>query len=226
MIDHASAVFSPVLERQCFIVRKMGLSDYQTTWQAMKDFTNARTAQTCDEIWLLQHPPVFTQGIAGKPEHLLCNTGIDLIKTDRGGQITYHGPGQIVAYLLLDIRRLKLGVRELVRNMENAVIDVLKDYHIKAVARIDAPGVYVNHAKIAALGLKIKKNYCYHGIAFNVDMNLTPFSYINPCGYQGLQVTQTKDLGITDELEILSNKLANQLQEKLLKGISIYHHDH
>ncbi len=226
MIDHAATAFSPVFERQRFIVRKMGLSDYQTTWQAMKDFTNARTAETCDEIWFLQHPAVFTQGIAGKPEHLLYNTGIDLIKTDRGGQITYHGPGQIVAYLLLDIRRLKLGVRELVRSMENAVIEVLKDYDIKAAARIDAPGVYVDNAKIAALGLKIKKNFCYHGIAFNVDMDLTPFSYINPCGYQGLQVTQTKDLGITDELEILSNKLANRLQEKLLKGISIYHHDH
>ncbi|MBK6958830.1 MAG: lipoyl(octanoyl) transferase LipB [Nitrosomonas sp.] len=226
MSDHTTTAFSPVFERQRFIVREMGLSDYQATWQAMKDFTNSRTAETCDEIWLLQHPPVFTQGIAGKPEHLLCNTGIDLIKTDRGGQITYHGPGQIVAYLLLDIRRLKLGVRELVRSMENAVIDVLKDYHIEAVARVDAPGVYVNYAKIAALGLKIKKNYCYHGIALNVNMDLTPFSYINPCGYQGLQVTQTKDLGITDGLEILSNKLANQLQEKLLKGISIYHHDH
>ena len=226
MINHATTAFSPVSERQCFIVKKMGLSDYQDTWQAMKDLTNARTAETCDEIWLLQHPAVFTQGIAGKSEHLLYNTAIDLIKTDRGGQITYHGPGQIVAYLLLDIRRLKLGVRELVRSMENAVIDVLEDYRIKAIARVDAPGVYVGNAKIAALGLKIKKNYCYHGIALNVDMNLTPFSYINPCGYQGLQVTQTKDLGITDGLEILSNKLANQLQEKLLKGISIYHHDH
>ena len=226
MIDRTATAFSPVLERQHFIVREMGLSDYQATWQAMKDFTDSRTAETCDEIWLLQHPPVFTQGIAGKPEHLLYNTAIDLIKTDRGGQITYHGPGQIVAYLLLDIRRLKLGVRELVRCMESAVIDVLKDYRIKAVARIDAPGVYVDNAKIASLGLKIKKNFCYHGIAFNVDMNLTPFSYINPCGYQGLQVTQTRDLGITDGLEILSNKLANRLQEKLLKGISIYHHDH
>lgn len=226
MINPAATTFSPVLERQHFIVKKIGLSDYQATWHAMKDFTNARTEQTCDEIWLLQHAPVFTQGIAGKPEHLLYNAGIDLIKTDRGGQITYHGPGQIVAYLLLDIRRLKLSVRELVRSMENAVIEVLKDYDIKAVARIDAPGVYVDNAKIAALGLKIKKNYCYHGISFNVDMDLTPFSYINPCGYQGLQVTQTKDLGIIDGLEILSNKLANRLQEELLKGISIYHHDH
>ncbi len=201
-----------------FIVRTLGLSDYQTTWQAMKDFTHARTAETHDEIWLLQHFPVFTQGIAGKPEHLLHDHGIDLIKTDRGGQITYHGPGQIIAYLLLDIRRLKFGVRELVRSMENAVIDLLKSYRINAIGRIEAPGVYVDNAKIAALGLKIKKNYCYHGIALNVDMDLTPFSYINPCGYQGLRVTQTKDLGITDGLEILSSKLANQLQEKLLKG--------
>ena len=204
----------------------MGLSGYQTTWQAMKDFTHGRNAQTRDEIWLLQHPPVFTQGIAGKPEHLLHNAGITLIKTDRGGQITYHGPGQIVAYLLLDIRRLKLRVRELVRCMENAVIDLLKDYHIDAVARIEAPGVYVGKAKIAALGLKVRKNYCYHGIALNVDMDLTPFSYINPCGYKGLQVTQTKDLGIADGLEILSIKLADQLQEKLLKGLSTNHYDH
>ncbi|PXW82290.1 lipoyl(octanoyl) transferase [Nitrosomonas sp. Nm84] len=210
--------FSTPAVHHHFIVRTFGLSDYQTTWQAMKDFTHTRTAETCDEIWLLQHFPVFTQGIAGKPEHLLHDHGIDLIKTDRGGQITYHGPGQVIAYLLLDIRRLKFGVRELVRSMENAVIDLLKSYCINAIGRIDAPGVYVDNAKIAALGLKIKKNYCYHGIALNVDMDLTPFSYINPCGYQGLRVTQTKDLGITDGLEILSSKLANQLQEKLLKG--------
>lgn len=193
----------------------MGLSDYHVTWQAMKDFTTTRTSETSDEIWLLQHPPVFTLGIAGKPEHLLHDKGITMIKTDRGGQITYHGPGQIIAYLLLDIGRLKLGVRELVRRMENAVIDLLQDYRVKAVGRVEAPGVYVDNAKIAALGLKIKKNFCYHGIALNVDMDLTPFSYINPCGYQGLQVTQTKDLGITDGLEILSTRLINQLQEKL-----------
>ncbi len=193
----------------------MGLSDYYATWQAMKDFTTTRTSETHDEIWLLQHPPVFTLGIAGKSEHLLHDNGITMIKTDRGGQITYHGPGQIIAYLLLDIGRLKLGVRELVRRMENAVIDLLQDYRVKAVGRVEAPGVYVDNAKIAALGLKIKKNFCYHGIALNVDMDLTPFSYINPCGYQGLQVTQTKDLGITDGLEILSTRLVNQLQEKL-----------
>jgi lipoyl(octanoyl) transferase len=207
----------PVSTAQHFVVKTLGLCDYQTTWQAMKDFTHNRSEQTRDEIWLLQHPPVFTQGIAGKPEHLLHDHGITVIKTDRGGQITYHGPGQIIAYLLLDIRRLKLGVRELVRQMENAVIGVLQDYHVKAAGRTEAPGVYVGKAKIASLGLKIRKNFCYHGIALNVDMDLTPFSYINPCGYQGLQVTQTKDLGIPDGVEILSAKLANRLQEQLLK---------
>ena len=179
---------------QHFIVKTLGLSDYQTTWQAMKDFTDSRNEQTRDEIWLLQHPPVFTQGIAGKPEHLLLDQGIALVKTDRGGQITYHGPGQIIAYLLLDIRRLKLGVRELVRLMESAVIGLLEDYRVNAAGRIEAPGVYVGNAKIASLGLKIRKNFCYHGIALNVDMDLTPFSYINPCGYQGLKVTQTKNV--------------------------------
>lgn len=202
---------------QHFVVKTMGLCDYQTTWQAMKDFTHNRSEQTRDEIWLLQHSPVFTQGIAGKPEHLLHDHGIAVIKTDRGGQITYHGPGQVIAYLLLDIRRLKLGVRELVRRMENAVIGVLQDYHVDAAGRTEAPGVYVGKAKIASLGLKIRKNFCYHGIALNVDMDLTPFSYINPCGYQGLQVTQTKDLGIPDGVEILGAKLVNRLQEQLLK---------
>lgn len=202
---------------QHFVVKTLGLCDYQSTWQAMKDFTDSRNEQTRDEIWLLQHPPVFTQGIAGKFEHLLHDHGIAVIKTDRGGQITYHGPGQVIAYVLLDIRRLKLGVRELVRRLESAVIGVLEDYHIKAAGRVEAPGVYVGNAKIASLGLKIKRSFCYHGIALNVDMDLTPFSYINPCGYQGLQVTQTKDLGIPDGVEILGARLANQLQEQLLK---------
>ncbi|SDW28374.1 lipoyl(octanoyl) transferase LipB [Nitrosomonas oligotropha] len=217
---------TPVCTPQHFIVRTLGLSDYQATWQAMKDFTDSRNEQTRDEIWLLQHPPVFTQGIAGKPEHLLHDHGIAVVKTDRGGQITYHGPGQIIAYLLLDIRRLKLGVRELVRLMESAVIGLLQDYRINAAGRVEAPGVYVGNAKIASLGLKIRKNFCYHGIALNVDMDLTPFSYINPCGYQGLQVTQTKNLGIPDGTDILSTKLADQLQEKLLTKRLTEQHDH
>ncbi len=196
-------------------IRYAGLEDYMSTWQAMKDFTIARTDGTHDEIWLLQHPPVYTQGIAGKPEHLLYNDGIIVIRTDRGGQITYHGPGQIVAYLLLDMRRLKLGVRGLVRKMEGAVVDLLQDYRVEAEGRVDAPGVYVGGAKIAALGLKIKNGYCYHGLALNVDMDLRPFAAINPCGYSGLQVTQTRDLGVADGLEILSSKLANKLQMRL-----------
>lgn len=191
-----------------------------TSWQAMKDFTQSRTEYTPDEIWLLQHPPVYTQGIAGKPEHLLANDrDIPVIQTDRGGQITYHGPGQLIAYLLLDMRRLKLGVRELVRCMENAVIDLLQDYQIIAQGRVDAPGVYVADAKIASLGLKIKNRYCYHGIALNVDMDLTPFSTINPCGYNNLSVTQIKDLvNITTTIEQLSCQLVEKLQKQLIKA--------
>jgi lipoyl(octanoyl) transferase len=196
-------------------VRYLGLADYLSSWQAMKDFTASRTENTPDEIWLLQHPPVYTQGIAGRPEHLLYNNGIAVVRTDRGGQITYHGPGQIVAYLLLDMRRLKLGVRGLVRKMEAAVVDLLWDYRIVAEGCVDAPGVYVNGAKIAALGLKIKNGYCYHGLAFNVDMDLGPFAAINPCGYPGLQVTQSKDLGVAAGLEKLSGKLAGKLQMRL-----------
>ncbi|MEO8991514.1 MAG: lipoyl(octanoyl) transferase LipB [Nitrosospira sp.] len=196
-------------------IRYAGMMDYLSTWQEMKDFTGSRTKNTPDEIWLLQHPPVYTQGVAGKPEHLLHNDGILVIRTDRGGQITYHGPGQIVAYLLLDLRRLKLGVRELVRKIESAVVDLLWDYRIGATGRTDAPGVYVDGAKIAALGLKIKNGCCYHGLSLNVDMNLIPFAAINPCGYSGLQVTQTRDLGITDGMETLRRKLARKLEARL-----------
>ncbi len=198
-------------------IRRLGVVDYLTTWQAMKNFTSERTAITQDEMWSLQHPPIYTQGLAGKPEHLLQSNGIEVIKTDRGGQITYHGPGQSIIYLLLDMRRLKLDVRELVTRMENAVIDLLKGYHIQAESRADAPGVYVENAKIAALGLKIKKGYCYHGIALNVGMDLAPFSNINPCGYENLQVTQTKNLGITDSIETISNKLIEQLTEQIYR---------
>lgn len=200
-----------------FNIKHSGLADYFVTWQAMKSFTLARTKNTYDEIWLLQHPSVYTLGIAGKLEHLLQNNGIAVVRTDRGGQITYHGPGQIVAYLLLDVRRLKIGVRELVREMEGAVIDLLKEYCIDTESRMESPGVYVGDAKIAALGLKIKNGCCYHGIALNVDMDLTPFSAINPCGYPGLRVTQTKDLGIADGVEVLSDKLAEKLQRRIIK---------
>ena len=192
-------------------VRHLGQVDYLTTWQAMKDFTEQRTLHTRDEIWLLQHPPTYTQGQAGKPEHLLNARQIPVVQIDRGGQITYHGPGQIVAYLLLDLRRWKINVRELVRLMEQAVIDLLAEFNIVASGRIDAPGVYVGDAKIAALGLKIKRSCCYHGLALNVDMDLTPYDFINPCGYQGLRVTQLKELGVHTASEQIAINLADNL---------------
>ena len=202
------------------VIHSLGLADYQSTWDAMKRFTAERTPDgkipgTRDEIWLLQHPPIYTQGLAGKPEHLLNPTDIPVVKIDRGGQITYHGPGQIVAYLLLDMRRWKIGVRELVNVMEQSAIDLLAEFGVHAANRLDAPGVYVNDAKIAALGLKIKNGYCYHGLSFNVDMDLSPFANINPCGYAGLQVTQACALGITANL----NELQAQLAQNLIHGL-------
>ena len=203
------------------VIHSLGLVDYQATWDAMKQFTIERTAETRDEIWLLQHPPTYTQGLAGLPEHLLNPTNIPVVKIDRGGQITYHGPGQIVAYLLLDMRRWKIGVRELVTVMENSVIDLLAEYGVHAANRLDAPGVYVNDAKIAALGLKIKHGCCYHGLSFNVDMDLTPFNNINPCGYQGLKVTQACQLGITVGI----NELQAQLAQNLVHGLQRHLHE-
>lgn len=196
-------------------VRALGMVEYEPTWRAMQRFTAERDRDTADEIWLVQHPPTFTQGQAGSPEHLINPTSIPVVQIDRGGQITYHGPGQIVAYLLVDLRRWKLNVRELVRLMEQSVIDVLAGYGITARGREDAPGVYVNEAKIAALGLKIKNGCCYHGLSFNVNMDLTPFNNINPCGYQGLRVTQCVELGITADWE----ELQAQLTQNLVHGL-------
>ncbi|HSS45909.1 MAG TPA: lipoyl(octanoyl) transferase LipB [Burkholderiales bacterium] len=195
----------------------MGPVEYLTAWQAMQDFTRQRDANTPDEIWLMQHPPVYTVGLNGKSEHLPKRTTIPVIKTDRGGQITYHGPGQLVIYPLLDMRRLKLGVRPLVRSLEQSVIDLLHDYGIEAQNRVDAPGVYVSGAKIAALGLRIKNGCCYHGLALNVDMDLTPFHAINPCGHPGLQVTQLRALGIADSPDQVGNKLIQKLLHQLEK---------
>lgn len=192
-------------------VKYFGIAEYEPTWHAMRNFTTRRKAETRDEIWLLQHPPTYTQGQAGLPEHLLNAKHIPVVQIDRGGQITYHGPGQIVAYLLLDLRRWKINVRELVRLMEQAVIDILADYNITASGRIDAPGVYVGDAKIAALGLKIKHGCCYHGLALNIDMDLTPYDFINPCGYKGLRVTQLKDFGISATVEQIEQRLAQNL---------------
>ncbi|MNQ43347.1 Octanoyltransferase [compost metagenome] len=174
-------------------VRELGLVDYPQAWQAMQRFTNQRGPDTGDEIWLLEHPPVFTQGQAGKAEHLLMPGDIPVIQADRGGQVTYHGPGQLVAYLLLDVRRSSVGVRELVSRMERSLVELLASYGVAAYAKPDAPGVYVGAAKIASLGLRIRNGRSFHGLALNVDMDLEPFQRINPCGYAGMAMTQLKD---------------------------------
>jgi lipoyl(octanoyl) transferase len=196
-------------------VKFFGIAEYEPTWHAMKHFTTHRKPDTRDEIWLLQHPPTYTQGQAGLPEHLLNARQIPVVKIDRGGQITYHGPGQVVAYLLLDLRRWKINVRQIVRLMEQSVINILADYNIAASGRIDAPGVYVGDAKIAALGLKIKHSCCYHGLSFNIDMDLTPYDFINPCGYKGLRVTQLKDFYINASPDQIEKLLADQLLKLL-----------
>ncbi|MDP2811143.1 MAG: lipoyl(octanoyl) transferase LipB [Rhodocyclaceae bacterium] len=197
------------------IVRRLTRADYETTWRAMQDFTARRDAATPDELWLCEHPPVFTLGLAGRPEHLLRDIGVPIVKCDRGGQITYHGPGQIVAYLLLDLRRRGLAVKGLVDCMEQAVIDLLAEHGIAAERIEGRPGVYVNGAKIAALGLKVKHGCCYHGLALNVDMDLSPFSAINPCGFEGLSVTQLSALCGETEFSTVGDTLAAHLERNL-----------
>jgi lipoyl(octanoyl) transferase len=172
----------------------LGERDYRTCWQAMTEFTNQRTTETPDQLWLVEHPPVFTQGQAGKTEHLLFPGEIPVVQTDRGGQVTYHGPGQLVAYPLLDLKRLKIGVRDLVTYIEETIIATLAHYQIESSAKPDAPGVYVDGKKIASLGLRVRRGCSFHGLALNVDMDLSPFLQINPCGYEGLAMTQIKDL--------------------------------
>jgi lipoyl(octanoyl) transferase len=206
---------SPLTPHPSLLTRHLGLVEYLPTWQAMQDFSAARGPDTADEIWLLEHPPVYTQGLAGKPEHLLRTTAIPVVKIDRGGQITYHGPGQIVVYLLLDLKRRNLGVKELVRRMEQALIGLLAEYGVKAERRDKAPGVYVGNAKIAALGLRIKNGCCYHGLCLNVDMDLSPYAAINPCGYEGLAVTQCRDVGIQDGMKTLGETLVEYLHKNL-----------
>ncbi|MDH1265533.1 lipoyl(octanoyl) transferase LipB [Pseudomonas sp. GD03944] len=176
------------------IVRHLGVVEYLPTLEAMRQLTAERDQQTPDEIWLLQHPKVFTQGQAGKPEHLLAPGDIPVIQVERGGQVTYHGPGQLVAYLMLDLRRLGLGVRELVTAMEQSLVDVIATYGIEAAPKADAPGVYVNGEKIASLGLRVRHGCSFHGLALNVDMDMSPFGRINPCGYSGLKMVQLRDL--------------------------------
>lgn len=196
--------------------RRLGLVDYQETWQAQQRFTAERGAETTDELWLLQHPPVYTLGLAGKPEHLLqASADIPLVKIDRGGQITYHGPGQAVVYLLINLARRNLKVREQVRLMEQAMLDVLAGYGIQAERREGAPGVYVRDAKIGALGLKISRGCSYHGLSLNVSLDLAPFRRINPCGYEGLRSTSMVEEGAETNVDEVLDKLASRLSELL-----------
>ena len=176
------------------IVRDLGLQEYQPIWQAMQDFTAQRDENTPDELWCLEHPPVFTMGLNGKTKHLLNIKNIPVINIDRGGQVTYHGPGQLVIYTLIDLARLNIGVKDLVNSIEKAIIILLKQHGINALGKKGAPGVYVEEKKIAALGLRIKRNKSYHGLSLNIDMDLSPFQQINPCGYEGMAVTQIKNL--------------------------------
>jgi lipoyl(octanoyl) transferase len=195
--------------------RDLGLIDYEPTWQAMKRFTDCRTRDTADEVWLVQHPPVFTQGQSGKPEHLLLPGDIPVVQVDRGGQVTYHGPGQLVAYLMLDVRRLGFGVRDLVTRIEHSLIALMASYGVTAAAKADAPGVYVDGAKIASLGLRIRNGCSFHGLALNVDMDLAPFKRINPCGYAGLAMTQLSDHTGSIEFAEVSARLRAQLVKHL-----------
>ncbi|MFT4173617.1 MAG: lipoyl(octanoyl) transferase LipB [Rhodocyclaceae bacterium] len=203
------------------LVESLGLVDYVPTWQAMRDLTAARGPETLDQVWLLQHPPVYTLGLAGKIEHLLQESDVPVVKIDRGGQITYHGPGQAVVYLLIDLARRHLKVRELVSLMEQAVIDVLAEWGVSAQRREGAPGVYTQDAKIAALGLKISRGCSYHGLSLNVDMDLAPFFRINPCGYEGLRTTQLADLGVETTVDEAHRRLARRLSELLERDYPI-----
>ncbi|WP_100753713.1 lipoyl(octanoyl) transferase LipB [Vibrio salilacus] len=193
------------------VIKHLGRQDYEPIWQAMHNFTDNRTDNTPDEVWLVEHNPVFTQGQAGKAEHLLNTGDIPVVQSDRGGQVTYHGPGQLVAYFLINLRRKKLGVRDLVTHIENLVIHTLKAYNIDAAARPDAPGVYVDGKKICSLGLRIRKGCSFHGLALNVNMDLSPFQRINPCGYAGMEMAQVSQLGGPDNIAQVENKLVEEL---------------
>ncbi len=196
-------------------IKDLGIENYQLSCDAMRDFTLQRDENTEDELWLLEHPPVFTQGLNGKDEHVFDTGSIPVIKTDRGGQVTYHGPGQLIAYTLVDLKRQQLGVREMVSLLENTVIAFLAAKGVESQARSDAPGVYVEGRKIASLGLRVKRGACYHGLSLNVDMDLTPFSYINPCGYQGMEMIDLKRLGITMSMEQAKQEFVSAFEKQM-----------
>ena len=196
-------------------IRHLGLCEYEPVWRDMQAFTQQRTVQAADELWLLQHQSVYTLGMNGKREHLLMPGDIPVVEIDRGGQVTYHGPGQMVAYTLFDLKRLNIGIRALVEALESSVIDWLGAQGVVAAARRDAPGVYVEGAKVAALGLRVKRGCSYHGLALNVDTDLEPFAGINPCGYEGMAVTRTRDLGIEQGVEEVAAQWLPYLVERL-----------
>jgi lipoyl(octanoyl) transferase len=200
-------------------VHERGLRDYVPVWRDMQAYTEQRDAESADQVWLLQHPPVFTLGMNGRREHLLAPGDIPVVEVDRGGQVTYHGPGQLVAYTLLDLRRRGLGIRGLVDVLEHSVVDWLGSQGIRARARREAPGVYVDGAKVAALGLRVRRGCSYHGLALNVDMDLAPFARINPCGYEGLAVTQLRDLGIGLTVEEAGRQWLRYFCERLGSGM-------
>ena len=202
------------------IVRQLGISNYQDTWQAMKDFTKNREVFTPDELWILEHPPVFTLGTNGKSEHILNAGDIPIVNIDRGGQVTYHGPGQLIIYLLLNLHRRKLGIRKLVTIIEDTLIELLASHSITANSDPAAPGVYVEGKKIAALGLRVSKGCTSHGLSLNVDMDLSPFKRINPCGYQGLEVAQCKALGVDLSLAEIAAQLTELLQLRLSEELN------
>jgi lipoyl(octanoyl) transferase len=198
------------------VARALGRVAYEPTWRAMQAFTAARTEETVDQLWLVEHPPVFTLGLAGRPQHVLAPGAVPVVKTDRGGQVTYHGPGQAVAYLLLDLRRRGLGVRELVRRIEGAVLELLDEHGVRGARREGMPGIYVDGAKIAAIGLRVSRSCTYHGVSLNVDMDLEPFSRIDPCGYPGLASTRLADLGVRDSMDSVQRELAASLFKCLI----------
>ena len=200
------------------ITRQLGLADYSSAWESMKEFTQSRDADTPDEIWIVEHPPTFTLGRNGKEHHILQDTSIPIVKVDRGGQVTYHGPGQIVIYILVDLHRRGMGIRQLVTLIENGIVQLLAEYDVTAYSDAKAPGVYVDKKKVAALGLRVSKGRTTHGLSLNVDMDLTPFQLINPCGYEGLEVTQCLDLGIKESMPSLSEKLRTIIETEIKKS--------
>lgn len=208
---------NPITEPQAdtlsdsLVIRQLNSMDYSQVWQAMKNFTDNRSDETADELWLVEHPPVFTQGQAGKAEHLLVPGDIEVVKVDRGGQVTYHGPGQQIIYFMINLRRKKIGIRQLVTLIENSIIASLADYDIEAYAKADAPGVYVDEKKIASLGLRVRKGCSFHGLAININMDLSPFLRINPCGYAGLEMIQTADINGPQDTASASEALVKHI---------------